>query len=90
MHFRKLTLAAAATTLAIAPVASQAAPVARAAARLTDEADLGGSDAVRALIIILIAAIGMVFLLLTDDDDNPVSAVAPFAPDAASARRRSA
>lgn len=73
MYFRKLTLAAAATTLAIAPVASQAAPIARSVAPMTDEADLGGSDAMRALIIILIGAIGMVFLLLTDDDDNPVS-----------------
>ena len=72
MYFRKLTLAAAATTLAIAPVASQAAPIARSVAPMTDEADLGGSDAMRALIIILIGAIGMVFLLLTDDD-NPVS-----------------
>ncbi len=32
--------------------------------------DLGGSDAVRALIIIIIGAIGMAFLLLTDDDDR--------------------
>lgn len=73
MHFRKLTLAAAATSLAIAPVASQAAPLARAAAPMAEEVDLGGSDAGRALIIILIGVIGMVFLLLTDDDDNPVS-----------------
>ena len=72
MNFRKLTFAAAATTLAVAPVASHAAPVARAAAPTTEEADLGGSDAVRALIIIIIGAIGMAFLLLTDDDD-PVS-----------------
>ena len=73
MHFRKLTLAAAATTLAIAPVAAHAAPIDRAAAPTTEASDLGGSDAVRALIIIIIGAIGMAFLLLTDDDDGPVS-----------------
>ena len=72
MYFRKFTLAAAATTLAAAPVASHAVPLERAAAPTTEAADLGGSDAMRALIIIIIGAIGMGFLLLTDDGD-PVS-----------------
>jgi len=71
MSFRKLTLAAAATSLAVMPVAAQAAP-ARANAPVTDESELGGSDLWRALIIVLIGAIGMGVLLLSDDD-APVS-----------------
>ncbi len=71
MNLSQLTLAAAATALAVAPLAAQAAPVDRATAPATEEMDLGGSDAVRALIIIIIGAIGMAFLLLTDDE--PVS-----------------
>ena len=71
MVFRKLALASAALTLAVAPVAAQAAP-SRAAAPITEESDLGGgNEFVNALIIILIAAIGMGALLLSDDD--PVS-----------------
>jgi hypothetical protein len=70
---RKLALITAAATLAAAPVAAQAAAPARAAAPVANESELGGSDAMRALIIILIGAIGMGFLLLTDDDDSPVS-----------------
>ena len=74
MSFRKLTLAAAATSLAALPVAAQAAQAApaRASAPMAGESELGGSDLVRALIIILIGAIGMGVLLLSDDD-APVS-----------------
>ena len=71
--FRKLALASAAAMTVAAPVAAQSAPVARAAAPSSDESDLGGSNIMRALIIILIGAVGMGFLLLTDDDDSPVS-----------------
>ena len=71
MSFRKLTLAVAAASLAALPVAAQAAP-ARANAPVTEESELGGSDLVRALIIVLIGAIGMGVLLLSDDD-APVS-----------------
>ena len=74
MSFRKLTLAAAATSLAAMPIAAQGAQAApaRASASMTDESDLGGSDLWRALIIVLIGAIGMGVLLLSDDD-APVS-----------------
>ena len=72
MSFHKLTLAAAATSLAALPVAAQAAPMPRASAPIADESELGGSDLVRALIIVLIGAIGMGVLLLSDDD-APVS-----------------
>ena len=75
MSFRKLTLTAAAASLAALPVAAQAAqaaPPARASAPIADESELGGSDLVRALIIVLIGAIGMGVLLLSDDD-APVS-----------------
>ena len=75
MSFRKLTLTAAATSLAALPVAAQAAqaaPMPRASAPISDESELGGSDLVRALIIVLIGAIGMGVLLLSDDD-APVS-----------------
>ena len=74
MSFRKLTLAAAATSLAAMPVAAQAAQAApaRASGPAAEESELGGSDLMRALIIILIGAIGMGALLLSDDD-GPVS-----------------
>jgi hypothetical protein len=68
MIFRKLALATTALSLAAMPVAVQAAPVARTSAPMTEASDARG-DAVRALIIVLIAAIGMGFLLLTDDDE---------------------
>ena len=71
--FRNLALVTAAATLTVAPVAAQAAPVARAAAPTADESELGGSDLMRALIIVIIGAIGMGILLLTDNDDAPVS-----------------
>lgn len=74
MPFRKLALATAATTLAIAPIGAQAAAPLRAAEPVTEASDLaGGSDIVKALIIVLIAGIGMAALLIADDDDSPVS-----------------
>ena len=76
MKFRNMAMATAALTLAAAPIAVQAAPAApieRASAATTGESELGGSDFMRALIIILIGAIGMAALLLTDDNDSPVS-----------------
>jgi hypothetical protein len=74
MFFRKLTLATATASLAAMPVAAQAAQAApsRASAPAADESELGGSDLMRALIIVIIGAIGMGVLLLSDDD-APVS-----------------
>lgn len=66
MKFPKIALAAAAGSLALAPIAVSA----QDAAYDND----GGSDVVRAAIIAAIAGLGMAVILLTDDDDeNPVS-----------------
>lgn len=74
MSFRKLTLAAACLTMVTGPVAAQASMPLRSAGPISEEADLGGgSDVMKALIILLIASIGMVYLLVTDDEDQPVS-----------------
>ncbi|GGE05559.1 hypothetical protein GCM10011515_26380 [Tsuneonella deserti] len=70
---RNLAMITAAATLTVAPVAAQAASPARASAPAAGESDLRSGDAWRALIIVLIGAIGMGFLLLTDNDDAPVS-----------------
>ena len=66
MKFSKLALAAAAGSLALAPVAATAQ---------TSYDDDNGSDLVRAAIVAAIAGIGMAVLILTDDDDDdaPVS-----------------
>lgn len=67
MKFSKLALAAAAAgSMAIAPVAANA----------QESSEMGGgSDIVRGAIVAAIAGIGMVILLATDDDeDMPVSA----------------
>lgn len=63
MKFPKIALAAAAGSLALAPVA--------VTAQETYDDDTG-SDIVRAGIIAAIAGIGMAVLLLTDDDDDEV------------------
>lgn len=67
MTLKNIALAAAAGSLALAPVA--------VTAQETAYEDDGGSDIMRAAIIAAIAGIGMAVLLLTDDDDdeNPVS-----------------
>ena len=71
---RNLAFATAATTMVVTPIAAQAAPVARSAAPVAAESELRSGDLWRALIIVLIAAVGMGLLLATDDDDNSVSA----------------
>jgi hypothetical protein len=73
MKLRHLTAASAAALLVTAPIAANAAPIERSGAPVAGEsADLtGGSDFMKGLIIVLIAAAGMAFLLLTDDE--PVS-----------------
>jgi hypothetical protein len=73
MHFRKLTTAAAAAMMLAVPIAAQAAPAARASAPVSQESGLEGNEWVNALIIIAIAAAGMLALILSDDNDNPVS-----------------
>ena len=65
MKFPKIALAAAAGSLALAPIA--------VSAQSAEYDDGGGSDLARAGIIAVIAAVGMAVLLLTDDDDSPVS-----------------
>lgn len=73
MKLRHLTAASAAALLVTAPIAANAAPIERSAAPVAGESGelTSGSDFMKALIIILIAAAGMAFLLVTDDD--PVS-----------------
>ena len=71
---RNLAFATAAATMVVTPIAAQAAPVARAAAPTFNESELRSGDLWRALIIVIIGAIGMALLLATDDDDNSVSA----------------
>ena len=66
---RKLPIAIAAATLAVAPVAGQAAPTARAAAPTAEENELGGT---LLWIVVLLGVIVGAFLLL-DDDNDPVS-----------------
>lgn len=68
MRLKKIALAAAAGSLALAPVA--------VSAQESAYDDDGGSDIVNAGIIAAIAGIGMLVLLLTDDDDDDI-AVSP-------------
>lgn len=73
MFFRKLTTITAATFVLTVPIAAQAAPAARTSAPVSEESSLEGNEWLNAIIIIAIAAAGMLALILTDDDDNPVS-----------------
>jgi hypothetical protein len=70
MSIRKLPIALAAATLAIAPLAVQAAPVERAAAPTAEESQLrdGSLLWIAAIIAVIVGAI-----LLFDDDNDPVS-----------------
>ena len=71
MTFKKLTLAASAAALALAPVGVQAANADRAAAPVSAEQELGGgSDAILAALAAL--ALGA-FIFFAADDDNPLS-----------------
>jgi hypothetical protein len=69
MSIRKLPVALAAATLAVAPLAAQAAPVERAAAPTAQENEIGGT------VLWILIAIGVIIgaVLLLDDKDNPVS-----------------
>jgi len=69
MSMRKLPVAIAAATLAVAPLASHAAPVSRAAAPTAEESELGGTLLWIAIVIGVI--IGAVLLL--DGKNDPVS-----------------
>ena len=70
MSIRKLPIALAAATLAIAPLAAQAAPVERAAAPTAEASQLRGGSLlwIAAIIAVIVGAI-----LLFDDDNDPVS-----------------
>lgn len=74
MTIRKTLLVTAAAALASTSVAVQAAPAARASAPASEASELGGgSNWGNALIIIAIAAAGMLALILTEDEDLPTS-----------------
>ncbi|MGV2495707.1 hypothetical protein [Pelagerythrobacter aerophilus] len=63
----------AAASLVAAPVAAQAQVAERASEPVSGESELAGRIG-PALIIVAIAAVGMIALLVTDDDDeDPVS-----------------
>jgi hypothetical protein len=70
MTIRTLAVAAAASSLALAPIAAQAQPAAveRGSAMPAQTEDLQGGFGAIAIIIAL-AALGMGLLLLSDDDD---------------------
>lgn len=74
MRVKTLTLAAAAATLALAPIAVQAAPSARASAPVASEMEMGGGS--DSLIAILAAAVlaTFVYFSIEDGDDDPISA----------------
>jgi len=74
MKLRNLLPAMAAASLVAAPVAAQAQIAERASEPVSEESKLGGQIG-PALIIVAIAAVGMIALLVTDDDDDedPVS-----------------
>ena len=67
---RTFATAAAAVSLALAPVAAQAAP-ARAAAPVSANEEIGGSPIFLPLLIALAVALGII--LLSDGDDAPDS-----------------
>ena len=72
MKIRTLMFAAAAGSLASAPVALQAATTPsldRSAMPTSDESELGGGIGA-GLVIVALAAAGMLALILTDDDDD--------------------
>lgn len=78
MKIRNLLFAAAAGSLASAPVALQAAeaaPLARASMPSSEASEIGGGIGAT-LAVIALAAAGMLALILTDDDDDDV-AVSP-------------
>lgn len=68
---RKLPLALAAASLAAAPVAAQATtvPVDRSSQPAAEDSELRGGMG-PALIIVALAAVGMLVLLLTEDDED--------------------
>jgi hypothetical protein len=70
MSIRKLPIALAAATLAVAPVAVQAAPVERAAAPTTEASQFRGGSLlwIAAIIAVIIGGI-----LLLDNGNDPVS-----------------
>ncbi|RIV78218.1 hypothetical protein [Pelagerythrobacter aerophilus] len=73
MKLRNLLPAMAAASLVAAPVAAQAQVAERASEPVSGESELAGRIG-PALIIVAIAAVGMIALLVTDDDDeDPVS-----------------
>lgn len=73
MKLRNLLPAMAAASLVAAPVAAQAQIADRASEPVSGESELAGRIG-PALIIVAIAAVGMIALLVTDDDDeDPVS-----------------
>lgn len=74
MKLRNLLPAMAAVSLVAAPVAAQAQVAERASEPVSGESDLAGGIG-PALIIVAIAAVGMITLLVTDDDEDedPVS-----------------
>ena len=74
MKMRNLLFATAAASLAAAPVASQARLAERTSQPVSAESELGGHGIGPALIIVAIAAAGMIALLVTDEDDeDPIS-----------------
>jgi hypothetical protein len=70
MSIRKLPIALAAATMAVAPLAAQAAPVERAAAPTSQKSELRGGSLlwIAAIIAVVIGGI-----LLLDDGNDPVS-----------------
>ncbi len=75
MKPRSLLFAAAAASLATAPVAAQAQPAERVSEPMIEESELGGGKIGPALIVAAIAAVGIIALIVTDndDDEDPVS-----------------
>ena len=70
--FKKVAFALSAATLVAAPVAAQASPV---TAPVSGESDMAREARFGpALVIIALAAAGMLALILTDDDDDAISA----------------
>jgi hypothetical protein len=72
---KQLPLALAAASLTVAPVAAQAAPapIERGSEAAVGTSEMRGGFS-PALVVVALAAVGMLFLILTDDDDDAVSA----------------